>query len=463
MKKTIFACRYLTIFGFGSLLLWQSCQTDEPIIDENLNAGVKFSISLNQSELKSTVDLTEAAVAVITIQTSDGMGTDYTDHHLELFVLGDRLVTNNILLVSGEYQITTFYILNELDEVIFIAPALGSELAQFVDNALPIFFSATENGAVNVTIEVISTEGIDPSDLGILNIGVEEIGIIKILFGANEMGRSNLLCGELSVKGYRSAPSNYFDYSSNHTIDASMNNAIPLKEGMGRYILSFTSCGLKTHTVTFSYEELILHETIPLIFEIPGDSITFEYMGETVTYGTVDFMGYVWMDRNLGASRVPLTMDDPEGFGDLFQYNRIADGHQYRDSDTIRGEVAIGELPGHDMFVLGYSSTWGYVGFGWWPINSPCPCGWHVLYWNLPFGLWRYGISDNESAFNSPVKLPAAGYRDTHGIIQEEGIGGYYWGSTSNAGFIYSIQNGDYGMTHEASQGMSVRCVKRKM
>jgi len=50
-----------------------------------------------------------------------------------------------------------------------------------------------------------------------------------------------------------------------------------------------------------------------------GDSVTFTYKGDIVTYGTVESQGRCWMDRNLGASRVAITYNDFEAQGDLFQ------------------------------------------------------------------------------------------------------------------------------------------------
>ncbi len=44
----------------------------------------------------------------------------------------------------------------------------------------------------------------------------------------------------------------------------------------------------------------------------------------------------LWMDRNLGASRVASAYNDSEAYGDLFQLGRLDDGHQDRGSVTTR-------------------------------------------------------------------------------------------------------------------------------
>ena len=47
---------------------------------------------------------------------------------------------------------------------------------------------------------------------------------------------------------------------------------------------------------------------------------------------TVTSAGQVWMDRNLGAVRVAQSMDDYQAYGWLYQWGRLADGHENRQS-----------------------------------------------------------------------------------------------------------------------------------
>jgi hypothetical protein len=52
------------------------------------------------------------------------------------------------------------------------------------------------------------------------------------------------------------------------------------------------------------------------------------------TVNTVVSAGQIWMDRNLGASRVATSSTDSEAYGDLYQWGRGTDGHEKRDSGT---------------------------------------------------------------------------------------------------------------------------------
>ncbi|MCI5141738.1 MAG: hypothetical protein D3909_08430, partial [Candidatus Electrothrix sp. ATG1] len=66
--------------------------------------------------------------------------------------------------------------------------------------------------------------------------------------------------------------------------------------------------------------------------------------------------GRVWMDRNLGASRVATSQTDSQAYGDLYQWGRLIDGHQKRTSSTTAG-LSTSDAPGHGYFVTS-SSDW---------------------------------------------------------------------------------------------------------
>jgi hypothetical protein len=55
--------------------------------------------------------------------------------------------------------------------------------------------------------------------------------------------------------------------------------------------------------------------------------------------------GRVWMDRNLGASRVATSSTDEAAYGDLYQWGRFGDGHQCRKSDTTSTKVENQKYP----------------------------------------------------------------------------------------------------------------------
>jgi uncharacterized protein (TIGR02145 family) len=182
--------------------------------------------------------------------------------------------------------------------------------------------------------------------------------------------------------------------------------------------------------------------------------------------------GKTWMDRNLGASRVATDSTDALAYGDLYQWGRFADGHQCRDSDQI-SELSSTDNPGHGDFIATNSfgihdwrtpkndNLWQGVN----GINNPCPKGYRLpteAEWQDELKSW--GSTNATGAFNSPLKLPKAGYRDYNlGNFGGSDQVGNYWSSTvqsTNSYYLYFNDNNANLNQGYRAQGYSVRCIK---
>lgn len=188
------------------------------------------------------------------------------------------------------------------------------------------------------------------------------------------------------------------------------------------------------------------------------------------TIPTVYSNGRVWMDRNLGASQVATSGADELAYGDLYQWGRLTDGHEKRDS-AITQVPSDGDVPGHgDFIAISYNwrstnnpDLWqGTAG-----TNNPCPSGFRVptvQEWQHELeSSWPGGT--NLDFMSHPLKLSYGGMR-----LTTEGLGsmGLYWSSTwgeyLGAPFALQIEN-SYGWDidesgHDPSRGYSVRCIK---
>ncbi|MCI5140537.1 MAG: hypothetical protein D3909_02175 [Candidatus Electrothrix sp. ATG1] len=182
--------------------------------------------------------------------------------------------------------------------------------------------------------------------------------------------------------------------------------------------------------------------------------------------------GRVWMDRNLGASRVALSPADSGAYGDLYQWGRLTDGHEKRTSavTTVRSTT---DVPGHGDFIGGVSSDYDWRNprnINLWQgvngVNNPCPTGFRIPTED-EFELERqsWSSSDAAGAFASPLKLVLAGYRPYNPgtNIESAGSRGYYWTSTTYSVYakkihIYSGESFIAGYYHAG--GFSVRCIK---
>jgi len=201
-----------------------------------------------------------------------------------------------------------------------------------------------------------------------------------------------------------------------------------------------------------------------------GDSITFIYREEVVTYGTVERGGLCWMDRNLGASHVPESFGDPKGFGDLFQWGRGDDGHQDRGSETTDLRSS-SETPGHNKFILldGSPSNWletdnPSLWLGVDGTNNPCPPGWRLPSSSEIDSEYRsWSSRGTEGAFLSTLKWPGNGSRLSNtGELDGRGEYGTVWTSDegdSDIRMAYYESGVMRGNAHRAS-GSGVRCVR---
>lgn len=164
----------------------------------------------------------------------------------------------------------------------------------------------------------------------------------------------------------------------------------------------------------------------------------------TLPPGTVRSAGgRIWMDRNLGASRLATHIDDSGAFGFLYQWGRLSDGHQNR-SSSITNSTSNKNVPGHGNFILAPSdgkfdwrvpqnnSLWQGVN----GVNNPCPQGFRLptqAEWQREIDSWS--SNDAHNAFKSPLKLTMAGVRIYNdGFIVRPGSYGSYATST-----VYSV------------------------
>lgn len=132
----------------------------------------------------------------------------------------------------------------------------------------------------------------------------------------------------------------------------------------------------------------------------------------TVTNPTT---GKTWMDKNLGANQVATSITDTASYGSLFQWGRLADGHELRTSNTT-SIISTSNIPGHSDFIIGSDdwiapsndSLWQGVN----GINNPCPNGFRIpteQEWEAERLSWI--SNDAAGAFASVLKLPLPGAR----------------------------------------------------
>jgi uncharacterized protein (TIGR02145 family) len=182
--------------------------------------------------------------------------------------------------------------------------------------------------------------------------------------------------------------------------------------------------------------------------------------------------GKIWMDRNLGAKRVALSISDVESYGDLYQWGRGTDGHEKRTS-SITNVLSNKVQPDHGKFIISSStSNWlstdnvnlwqGKSG-----VNNPCPNDFRIPTrpeWDAEISSWSAPTA--AAAFSSPLKLTLTGGRNSE-TPSSEGEYGHYWTSLSfvmgpayEVSFCLSCEDPAQSTDNEPKNGFSVRCIK---
>jgi hypothetical protein len=184
----------------------------------------------------------------------------------------------------------------------------------------------------------------------------------------------------------------------------------------------------------------------------------------------------IWLDRNLGASKVCTSISDADCYGYHYQYGRATDGHQLDTSSMASYTARLATLTTvNSDFVL--SAEWlkygvdnnGSLREASWSRtdgNNTCPTGFRVPTIN-EFNSELVNITNVQTAFNSFLKLGGSGYRNLSNAWIGVGSNAYIWTSTpvsdtsvDNANYIFLDRTRKTSGPTNKGHGMAIRCIK---
>ncbi len=364
-----------------------------------------------------------------------------------------------------------------------------SDIAIGADNKLYVVYSS--NAANNRRLNVKKFNGTDWEQIGDANFGISN-DLYNVAIAVTPAGKIYVVAsgwiingGKNTVYEYNATTNTWATFGGDFVSDGTATyNDLQYNAVSNSLVLTYSQSGVRVKEISLTPA---CNNTDP--GANPGDTgcVSFTYKGQPVSYTTVRGQdGKIWLQQNLGSAQVAASMTDTDSYGDLFQWGRWDDDHQGRNSSTVSMPLVNNPsgLTGITSFIIG-SGTSNY----WWSANALTdkwsgeniaaitseigvdPCKSIGQGWRLPTQAdWTTavnaeGISNPATAFNSKLKLPAAGNRSPiDGSFTYAGQRGYYWSSDvsgSGGKYLYvgtTIANAASGGPR--GQGQSLRCIK---
>lgn len=135
-----------------SLLAFVSCNEEE--LEQSGQLSFSFSVA---NEAGRVLDDLPVSKLIFSISNSEG-DTVLVNEEATLSFVGSEYISDPFSLPNGTYQLVSFLVAGEGDEIYYATPLEGSDLAYLVADPLPIVFEIIEDEIVTLVPEVLSTE-----------------------------------------------------------------------------------------------------------------------------------------------------------------------------------------------------------------------------------------------------------------------------------------------------------------
>ncbi len=360
MKKNF---AILMIF-ISTAFVFQSCKKDSDVADLT---ETKVEFTFNTTGLKSSMNENLTHV-VITVE--DEKGNVVKDNEkIEIYNMNGNYISKPISLLTGNYKLTGFFVLNSANNVMYAAPIEGSDKAYLVNEPLPIEFTTVKDVVTKVNPEVLSTSESHPQDFGYASFGFNIAETFDFLVGAfvyNETSANfELTTAQIQVYSdetliYSGDLQANTDITPDNYDPLGITNKITLPETYNSFTVKVSKSGYISYNATFTKDELKLYyrneDNGPLIVIL--DSIT-------------GLLAYYPFDGNY----YDISGNDYHGsnYGSMFDIDRLGATNSSVKFDGIDDYILLPtdfDIPEKSISLWFYSSTFPVFNYDIDPANS---------------------------------------------------------------------------------------------
>src|SRR6187431_3759251 len=183
MKNVVRALIFISIS-----LVALNCTNDESI---PVQGKVQFALAITSASADGGRILSQSfpsgSYISLSIETPSGASV-YSLKKVDLIKLGDGYITAPLALAEGSYRLTDFFVMSASNEILYATPKAGSPLAGLVEHPLPMNFSITADGIVNLDVQIVDADQQSPQDFGYVSFGVDVVGSdfsVSVFIGEN--------------------------------------------------------------------------------------------------------------------------------------------------------------------------------------------------------------------------------------------------------------------------------------
>lgn len=160
------------------LISMTSCDKDAATEPGYVSLCLHKQTVLAENGLRSATTATPVSL-LLTIKDAFGK-TVINAQKYPIITVNDEYWVQNIEFASGSYTIEDFMVLDSSEQVIYLAPKSGSELAAYVNRPLPFSFTVTGGQSTNISLEVLDTNLGSLSDFGYASFSYDVFKLLTL-------------------------------------------------------------------------------------------------------------------------------------------------------------------------------------------------------------------------------------------------------------------------------------------